>query len=81
MDPFCREFNSARALQQAKSNVEHFYAVVGVLEELDKTYAVMEQLLPTFFRGLRERLPGGEADLCTCPNRRGGSRHRWAQGG
>lgn len=33
----CMRVGSARALSQAKTNVEEHYAVVGVLEELSKS--------------------------------------------
>ena len=36
-DPFCAEFNSERALLRAKENVDKFYAVVGVVESMNKT--------------------------------------------
>ena len=42
------------ALSRAKDNVERAYPVVGVLEELDTTLAVLEDKLPRFFKGVQE---------------------------
>lgn len=47
-----RPFNSQEALDKAKRNVEENYAVVGILEDLNKTFAVMEHYVPRFFRGI-----------------------------
>jgi dermatan/chondrotin sulfate uronyl 2-O-sulfotransferase UST len=55
-DPFCAEFNSKRALLRAKENVERHYAVVGVIEEVNKTLAVLEDVLPDVFKGDSRRL-------------------------
>ena len=38
-------------MQKAKENVEKHYAVVGVLEELNKTLTVLEHYVPRFFKG------------------------------
>ena len=38
-------------MRKAKENVEKHYAVVGVLEELNKTLTVMEHYIPRFFKG------------------------------
>ena len=51
-DPLCAEFNSERALAAAKENVERHYAVVGVIEEVNKTLEVMEALMPDVFAGV-----------------------------
>jgi len=47
----CSLFNSEQVLQRAKENVERFYPVVGVLENLNKSLSVMEKLLPNIFKG------------------------------
>ena len=39
-----RSFNTVEALQKAKDNVEKHYAVVGVLEDFNKTLEVFECL-------------------------------------
>lgn len=45
-------FGSRRALDTAKRNVESSYPVVGVLEDLPETLAVLEAKLPNFFSGI-----------------------------
>ncbi len=44
-------FNTETAMKKAKENVEKHYAVVGVLEELNKTLTVLEHYVPRFFKG------------------------------
>lgn len=51
MDPDCVPFNSKAAIAKAKENVEKYYAVVGVLEDLNKTLTVLEHFVPRFFAG------------------------------
>ena len=46
-----RGFNTEVAMKKAKENVEKHYAVVGVLEELNKTLTVLEHYVPRFFKG------------------------------
>ncbi|KAL3268315.1 hypothetical protein HHI36_007433 [Cryptolaemus montrouzieri] len=53
-DPICRTGNSEGALQMAKNNVEKFYPVVGILEELNKTLVNLENRIPYFFKGALE---------------------------
>ena len=48
-DPKCLVFNSIAAAQLAKKNVERYYAVVGVLEEMKKSIRVFEMYIPKFF--------------------------------
>jgi hypothetical protein len=43
-------FGSPTALARAKSNVEKYFAVVGVLEWLDKSLGVMEKYVPRYFK-------------------------------
>ena len=50
-EPFCVEFNGERALAKAKENVEKFYPVVGVLEDMNKTLRVFEAEMPQVFAG------------------------------
>lgn len=38
----------------AKANVNRYYPVVGVLEELNATLAVLEKKLPYFFKGVQD---------------------------
>ena len=47
-------FNTERAMRQAMHNVERHYAVVGVIEELNKTMTVLEHYIPRFFKGALE---------------------------
>jgi len=54
MEEDCSAFNSEVAMQKAKQNVEKYYAVVGVLEEMNKTLAVLEAYIPRFFTGAAE---------------------------
>ena len=49
-----RGFNTEIAMRKAKENVEKHYAVVGVLEELNKTLTVLEHYVPRFFKGAKD---------------------------
>lgn len=49
-----RFLNDARALQRAKENVERYFSVVGVLEELNATLSVLENRLPRFFKNVQD---------------------------
>ena len=49
MEPECDEFGSREGLNIAKANVEKYFAVVGVLEEWQKSLIVMENYVPYFF--------------------------------
>ncbi|KAI4461033.1 heparan sulfate 2-o-sulfotransferase [Holotrichia oblita] len=51
-DDRCMLHNNRWALSQAKSNVDRYYHVVGVLEEVNTTLAVFETKLPYFFKGV-----------------------------
>merc|ERR1719220_485282 len=44
-------FNTEIAMRRAMHNVEQHYAVVGVLEDLNKTLTVLEHYVPRFFKG------------------------------
>jgi len=50
----CTGFNTEIAMRKAKENVEKHYAVVGVLEELNKTLTVLEHYVPRFFKGAKD---------------------------
>ncbi len=50
----CREHGSLWALEQAIKNVDKFYPVVGLLENLNGTLALAEKKLPLFFAGAYE---------------------------
>lgn len=51
---YYRPFNSKGALEKAKYVVETQYSVVGVLEDLNTTLAVLEKYIPRFFAGASE---------------------------
>ena len=50
----CRRLGDRKALEQAKQNMERYYSVVGVLEELNQTLSVLEHLMPQFFDGVTQ---------------------------
>ena len=52
--PFCTAFNSRRAMEEAKKNVELGFPVVGVVELWEETLEVLEHTLPFFFKGATE---------------------------
>ena len=39
------------AIGEAKRNVEKYYAVVGVTEEMEKSMVVFEKYIPKYFKG------------------------------
>ena len=39
---------------EAKRNVDRYYAVVGVLEEFEKSIRVLEAFIPRYFKGASE---------------------------
>ena len=47
-------------MRKAKENVEKHYAVVGVLEELNKTLTVLEHYVPRFFKGAKSLIKRNE---------------------
>ena len=51
--PFCEINSSERALNLARSNVENFFTVVGVLEMMAETREVMDCLLGDFLGGIK----------------------------
>ncbi|XP_067135203.1 uronyl 2-sulfotransferase-like [Centruroides vittatus] len=53
-DERCLILNHPWALRTAKSNMERYYAVVGVVEEMNVTLRVLEATLPVFFKGAWE---------------------------
>ena len=52
MDIECNWFESDAALQKAKQNVDKHFAVVAVLEEIEKSLRVLEHYVPRFFTGV-----------------------------
>ncbi|XP_042887556.1 heparan sulfate 2-O-sulfotransferase pipe-like [Penaeus japonicus] len=53
-EEYCRELNNKAALNTAKRHVEHWYPVVGILEDINSTLAVLQDRLPSFFDGVLE---------------------------
>jgi len=47
----CTGFNTEIAMKRAMKHVEENYAVVGILEEMNKTLTVLEHYVPRFFKG------------------------------
>ena len=47
----CFKFNNPEAMKQAMTNVEKFFPVVGVTENINMTLRVMEEILPEYFKG------------------------------
>ena len=52
--PFCRSTNSKKASDSIIKNIDSHYSVIGVVEDLIKTLAVLEHKLPQFFTGAVE---------------------------
>ncbi|XP_042219966.1 heparan sulfate 2-O-sulfotransferase pipe-like, partial [Homarus americanus] len=51
----CLKLGDPWALQKAKYQAEYDYSVVGLAEEWNTTLAVLEEYLPMFFQGARQR--------------------------
>lgn len=49
-----RLLNDEWAFEKAKSNVERYFPVVGILEELNVTLQMFERKIPYFFRGAQK---------------------------
>lgn len=50
-DPACWEVGNSWALEEAKRNLQKYYFLVGVTEELIDFVEVLENVLPRFFKG------------------------------
>lgn len=53
-EPVCQLFNNPEALEIAKKNVEKYYTVVGITENMDMTLTVAEKKMPQYFKGARK---------------------------
>ena len=53
-DPECWVPGSKRALQRAKFNVVNYYFLVGVTEQIGEFVELLENVLPSFFKGAIE---------------------------
>ncbi|TRY67793.1 hypothetical protein TCAL_06426 [Tigriopus californicus] len=51
--PECFAHDPKMALRKAMHNVDNYFSVVGVLEELETTYTVLEQYIPQYFQGIK----------------------------
>ena len=49
-DDDCRVFASQKASQRAKENIEKYYTVVGILEEITESLVVFERFIPQYFK-------------------------------
>ena len=52
--PFCRSTNSKKASDRIIKNIDSHFSVIGVVEDMIKTLAVLEHKLPLFFTGAVE---------------------------
>lgn len=52
--PDNRAINDKWGAQMAKFNLERSFSVVGVLERMDQTLAVLENYVPKFFAGVTQ---------------------------
>ena len=48
----CVMFNNRQALIDAIRNLDREYLIVGLVEELETSYALLEKALPRYFTGL-----------------------------
>ncbi|XP_042861363.1 heparan sulfate 2-O-sulfotransferase pipe-like [Penaeus japonicus] len=66
-DAFCPIFGDREGLHRAKQVVEKDFAVVGILEDWNKTMAVLEHYVPRYFKGatdiFHEKLQGDKIML------------------
>lgn len=53
MNEECNVFGSRKALEMAKKNVDRYFAVVGVVEQMQESLQVLENYVPAFFKGAR----------------------------
>ena len=40
-------------MQRAKSNIIKKYLVIGIIEQIEDFFSVLEKLVPSFFKGLK----------------------------
>ena len=46
------------SLERAKANVEKYYSVVGILEDLPNFFKTIEYVFPQYFTGATKRFQG-----------------------
>ena len=47
----CKNTGNYEVLQRAKYNVEAYYTLVGMANDLKRSFELLEVLLPAFFKG------------------------------
>ena len=50
----CQKAGLPEALQRAKYNVESYYSVVGIMQDLKRTVKLFQSYLPLFFQNVME---------------------------
>ena len=60
--PDCIEFNSSKALKKAMAVVEENFSVVGILENLNKTFYALENYVPRFFENIKKTFDTSKED-------------------
>ena len=50
----CQKAGHPEALQRAKYNVESYYSVVGIMQDLKRTVELFQSYLPLFFENVME---------------------------
>ena len=50
----CQKAGHPEALQRAKYNVESYYSVVGIMQDLKRTVKLFQSYLPLFFENVME---------------------------
>ena len=59
----CSLFNSKKVLNLAKNIVEEKYSVVGILEDLESTFTVLQNYVPKFFRNAKNIFKENDSNL------------------
>ena len=59
----CSLFNSEIVLNKAKTIVEEKYSVIGILEDLESTFKVLENYVPKFFRNSTKIFKDNDSNL------------------
>ena len=52
-----------KVLNKAKTIVEEKYSVIGILEDLESTFSVLQAYVPKFFRNAKEIFKDNESNL------------------
>ena len=54
MSEDCEEFGSDKALEIAKTHVEKYFAVVGIMERWQESLKLFENYIPAYFKDARK---------------------------